>query len=183
MNRNRDSSVLYSIVADPKVTNSAIAADIGLSAAGVGKIRTRLETSGMIRGYAVDVDPHKLGLGTFTILHLRVTDRGWRYRNGLGIQHHIAANPNLIRVYRVSGRDVTHIALGVFRNLEELDRFLHVIRAQLSDYLEVLESFVFSSEGIIKDSMRDLALKVIEEGEDVRMPEPTLFGWVLGEDV
>ena len=63
-----------------------------------------------------------------------------------------------------------------------MDAFLHVIQAQLSDYIEVVESFVFSGVSIIKDSYKDLILKMIDEGDEKRMPEPILFGSIMGED-
>ena len=68
-----------------------------------------------------------------------------------------------------------------FRNTRELDRYLNVIQSQLSDYLEIVESYVFSYDNIIKDSYSDLLLKIIEEGDDKRMPEPILFGKIIGE--
>ena len=174
--------VLKAIIENPRISNMAIARQMGLSSAGVGKIRDKLEKKGIIKGYGVEVNLEALGLNTFGILHVRITPDGWKYRGRLGIQDLITSNPNIVNVYRVPGRQITHIIFCAFRNLIEFDTFLHVIQAQLSDYIEVVESFVFSGESIIKDSFTSLLVKVLDEGEDMRMPEPLLFGKIIGEE-
>ena len=88
----------------------------------------------------------------------------------------------MVGVYRVPGRFVTHVLLCAFRNIKEMDTFMHVIQAQLSDYIEVVESFAFSGDSIIKNSFTDLMLKIIDEGDEKRMPEPVLFGVIMGEE-
>lgn len=175
--------VLKLIIENPKISNMAISKKLGLSSAGIGKIRNKLEKKGIIRGYDVKLDHGAIELNTLAILHIRITTKGWKYSGGMGIQDYVALNPNVVSLYRVPGRQLTHILLCAFRNIKEVDMFLHAIQSQLSDYVEVVESFVFSSDSIIKDSFRDLMIKIINEGDDgKRMPEPILFGKIMGED-
>lgn len=175
--------VLKEIIKNPKVTNMAIAKKLGLSSAGIGKIRDKLEKKGIIKNYDIKLNYTTVNLNTFGILHIRVTTKGWKYSGGMGIQDYIASNPNVVAIYRIPGRQLTHILLCAFRNIKEVDMFLHAIQSQLSDYVEVVESFVFSSDSIIKDSFKDLITKIINEGDDnKRMPEPILFGEIVGED-
>jgi len=175
--------VLMEIIENPKISNMAIAKKLGLSSAGIGKIRDKLERKGIIKGYDVKLDHSSIELNTLAILHIRVTTKGWKYSGGIGVQDFIASNPNVVSIYRVPGRQLTHIMLCAFRNIKEVDMFLHAIQSQLSDYVEVVESYVFSSDSIIKDSFRDLMIKIIKEGKDnKRMPEPILFGQIMGED-
>ena len=175
--------VLMEIIKNPKISNIAIAKKLGLSSAGIGKIREKLEKKGIIKGYDVKLDHTAINLNTLAILHIKITTDGWKYSGGMGIQDIIASNPNVVSIYRVPGRRLTHILLCAFRNIKEVDMFLHAIQSQLSDYIEVVESFVFSSDSIIKDSFRDLMIKIINEGEDnKRMPEPILFGRIIGEE-
>jgi Lrp/AsnC family leucine-responsive transcriptional regulator len=173
--------VLKAIIGEPKVSNMEISRNLGITSAAVGKIRDKLEKKGIIKGYDVDLHYDSLGISTFVVLHVRVTTVGWKYKGNMGIQDIIASNPNTIAVYRVPGREITHILICGFRNTKELDRFLNVIQSQLSDYLEIVESFVFSHDNIIKNSPDDLFMKIIDEGEDKRMPEPILFGRIMGE--
>jgi DNA-binding Lrp family transcriptional regulator len=175
--------VLKLIIENPKVSNMAIAKKLGLSSAGIGKIREKLEKKGIIKGYNVNLNHSSIDLNTLAILHIRVTTKGWKYSGGMGIQDYIALNPNVVAIYRVPGRKLTHILLCAFRNIKEVDMFLHAIQSQLSDYIDVVESFVFSSDSIIKNSFKDLMIKIINEGEDgKRMPEPILFGRIMGEE-
>ena len=180
---SNDMLVLKEIIENPKVSNMAIAKKLGLSSAGIGKIRDKLEKKGIIKGYNVKLDHNTIDLNTLAILHIKVTTKGWKYGGGMGVQDYIASNPNVVSIYRVPGRHLTHILLCAFRNIQEVDMFLHAIQSQLSDYVEVVESFVFSSDSIIKDSFKDLMIKVINEGDDnKRMPEPILFGDIMGEN-
>lgn len=181
MNKN-ENFVLKKIIENPKTSNMTIAKELGITSAGVGKIRNKLERQGVIQSYGVQLNYSTLGLETFGILHIKVTAEGWKYRGGLGIQDFIASNPNVVAVYRIPGRQVTHILLCAFRNIKEFDTFLHVIQAQLSDYIEIVESHVFSTNSIIKNSFTDLMIKIIEEGDDKRMPEPVLFGRIMGDN-
>lgn len=180
---SNDILVLKMIIENPKISNMAIAKELGLSSAGIGKIRDRLEKKGIIKGYDVRLNHSSIDLNTFGILHIRVTTKGWKYSGGMGIQDFIALNPNVVAIYRVPGRRLTHVLICAFRNIKEVDMFLHAIQSQLSDYVEVVESFVFSSESVIKNSFKDLMIKIIKEGEDdKRMPEPILFGSIMGEE-
>lgn len=179
---NNEMLVLKAIVENPRISNKAIAKQLGLSSAGIGKIRNKLEKKGIIKSYNVSVDTNAAGLEAFGIVHIRVTAMGWKYKGSTGVQSFIVSNPNVVGVYRVPGRFVTHILLCAFRSIKEMDTFLHVIQAQLSDYIEVVESFAFSGDSIIKNSFTDLMLKIIDEGDEKRMPEPVLFGMIVGDE-
>jgi DNA-binding Lrp family transcriptional regulator len=175
--------VLKAIIENPKISNMAIAKELGLSSAGIGKIRDKLEKKGIIKEYNVKLNNSAIELNTLAILHVRVTTKGWKYGKGMGIQDYIASNSNVVTIYRVPGRRLTHILICAFRNVKEVDMFLNAIQSQLSDYIEVVESFVFSSDSIIKDSFKDLVVKIINEGDEgKRMPEPVLFGNIIGEE-
>lgn len=178
--KNNDMAVLKSIVKDPRASNLSIAKSLDLSAAGVGKIREKLE-EGTIKGYETKVDLRTMDLNNFVLLHVRVTPEGWTFKGGRGVQDLVASNPNIVQVFKVPGRNVNLIMLCVFRSIEESDRFLHAIQSQLADYLEIVESFVFSNDSIIKDTYKGIMLKIIDEGDEKRMPEPVLFGKILGD--
>lgn len=175
-------NVLKAVIEEPTSSNTAIAKKIGITSAAVGKIKNKLEKDGLIKGYDVNIHYDALGVSTFVFLHVRITTDGWKYNGNMGIQDLISSNPNTMAVYRVPGREITHILLCGFRNTKELDRFLNVIQSQLSDYMEIVESYVFSCDNIIKQSFKDLLLQIIKEGEEKRMPEPILFGRIMGED-
>jgi len=175
-------NVLKAIIHNPTNTNMSIANRLGLSCTGVGKIRDKLETGGIVKGYSATLDFNAMGLNTFGLIHLKVTKEGWQYNSHRGVEDHIVSNPNIIGVYRIPGRDITHIIFCSFRNFMEMDRFIHAIQAQLSDYIEITDTYVFSADSIIKDSRTGLMSKMIDEMGEHRMPEPVLFGTIMGED-
>jgi DNA-binding Lrp family transcriptional regulator len=180
---NNEKFVLKALIDNPQISNMSIAKQMGLSSAGIGKIRDKLEKKGIIKEYDIQLDNNAIELKTFVIMHIRITPKGWKYGGGIGIQDYIKSNPNVISIFRVPGRRLTHILFCAFRNIQEVDMFLHAIQSQLSDYIDVVESFVFSNESIMKNSYKELLTKIIDEGDDNRrMPEPVLFGSIVGEE-
>ena len=180
--RDNMMNVLKAIIENPTNTNMSIANKLGLSCTGVGKIRDKLETSGIIKGYSASIDFDAIGLNTFGLIHLKVTKEGWQYKGHKGVEDYIVSNPNIYGVYRIPGRDITHIIFCTFRNFMEMDKFIHAIQTQLADYIEIVDTYVFSAHSIIKESRTMLMSKMIDEMEEQRMPEPVLFGTIMGED-
>jgi DNA-binding Lrp family transcriptional regulator len=182
MTSENEVEVLKMLIANPGASNTTIAKKIGITSAGVGKIKDKLERNGIIADYNVDVKLDHIGLTTYAIVHVKVSDDGWSYKNGMGVQEFIASNRNIISVFRVPGRQITHILVCLFRNVKELDSFLGTIQSQLSRYVEIAETYVFSVDGVVKDNCKDLLIEILEEGDEKRMPEPVLFGKIVGED-
>jgi Lrp/AsnC family leucine-responsive transcriptional regulator len=56
-----DASILKTLAGDARISMADLAREVGLSAPSVAERVRRLEDSGVIRGYAVDVDPAALG--------------------------------------------------------------------------------------------------------------------------
>src|SRR4051794_27685169 len=54
--------LLAELVADPRASTAELARRIGMSAPAVRERLTRLEATGVIRGYRVDIDPAAVGL-------------------------------------------------------------------------------------------------------------------------
>ena len=59
---------------------------------------------------------------------------------------------------------------------------MHVLQSQYSDYLEIIKTYAFSNSSVIKESFTGLIGKLLDEDEQERMPEPILFGKMVGED-
>jgi Lrp/AsnC family leucine-responsive transcriptional regulator len=91
---------------DPRLTMSALARLVGMSSPAVTERVQRLERSGVIRGYRLDVDPAALGLPV----------TAWvRVRPGPGQLTKVAALaaglPNVSECHRITGEDCFLIKL------------------------------------------------------------------------
>jgi Lrp/AsnC family leucine-responsive transcriptional regulator len=114
--------ILAALGDDPRLNAAELARRVGMSAPAVRERVTRLEESGVIRGYRLDVDPAMLGLPV----------SAWvRIRPGPGQLPKIAElaerTPEVSECHRISGDDCfllkVHVA-GIEALEALLDRFL-----------------------------------------------------------
>ncbi|WP_246613274.1 Lrp/AsnC family transcriptional regulator [Paractinoplanes bogorensis] len=107
---------------DPRASTAELARRIGMSAPAVRERLSRLEESGVIRGYRVDIDPAAIGLPV----------AAWvRIRPGPGQLPKLAAlaeaTPQVSECHRISGEDcfLMKVHVATVEALEPLlDRFL-----------------------------------------------------------
>lgn len=92
--------ILTLLAADPRLPVTALARRVGMSAPAVRDRLTRLEETGVIRGYRLDIDPAALGLPVAAWVRVR-PDPGQ-----LGQVAELAASrPEVSECHRISGED------------------------------------------------------------------------------
>jgi Lrp/AsnC family transcriptional regulator, leucine-responsive regulatory protein len=114
--------ILHALAEDPRLSMSALARRVGLSAPAVTERVQRLEQAGVIRGYRLDIDPAALGLPV----------AAWvRVRPGPGQLTKIAElaveMPEVVECHRITGEDcfLLKVYVPAVNQLETvLDRFL-----------------------------------------------------------
>lgn len=114
--------LLEELSADARLSTADLARRVGMSAPAVRERLTRLEETGVIRGYRLDVDPAALGLPV----------AAWvRIRPGPGQLSRIAdlaaSTPQVSQCYRISGEDcfLLQVHVATIEALESvLDAFL-----------------------------------------------------------
>ena len=114
--------LLAELHADPRITMSALARRVGMSAPAVTERVQRLERAGVITGYRMDVDPAALGMPVTAFARVRPA-AGQLPR----IAELAAALPQVTECHRVTGEDCFLIkvhAAAVDQLEEVLDRFL-----------------------------------------------------------
>lgn len=112
--------ILAELAEDPRQSMSALGRRIGMSAPAVTERVARLERTGVIRGYRLDVDPGALGYPI----------AAWvRVRPALGhgkIAEQIAARqPEVVECHKITGEDCLLIRVQV-RDVADLDRVLEI---------------------------------------------------------
>ncbi len=114
--------LLRELAADPRITMSALARRIGMSAPAVAERVQRMERAGVITGYRVDINPAALGLPVTVFVRIRPT-AGQLPR----IAELARQTPEVSECHRISGEDCFLIKLhaAAIEDIEEaLDRFL-----------------------------------------------------------
>ena len=110
--------ILAELSADARLSMSALGRRIGMSAPAVTERVQRLERTGVIRGYRLDVDPGALGypIGAWV-----------RVRPALGHQKIVeqlaVAQPEVVECHKITGEDCLLLRVQV-RDIADLDRVL-----------------------------------------------------------
>ena len=107
---------------DPRITMSALARQVGMSAPAVTERVQRLEQAGVISGYALQVDPTALGYPVAVFVRVRITtgrlDRFATF---------VATVPEVVECYRITGEDCFLLKVHI-PSLDQLadllDRFM-----------------------------------------------------------
>ena len=127
--------LLRELTSEPRITMSALARRVGMSAPAVAERVLRLERAGVITGYRLDINPASLGLPVAAFV---------RIRPYAGQLPKIAAlaeeTPAISECHRISGEDcfLIKIHAAAIDDLEQtLDRFL--------TYGQTVTSFVVST--------------------------------------
>jgi Lrp/AsnC family transcriptional regulator, leucine-responsive regulatory protein len=114
--------LLDELTADPRLSMSELARRVGMSAPAVSERVGRMERSGIIRGYKLDIDPVAIGLPV----------AAWvRVRPGPGQLSKVAEladrTPEVVECHRITGEDCFLIkvhAPSIAALEQTLDRFL-----------------------------------------------------------
>ena len=122
-----DRQILHLLQRDARMTNAAIAAEVGLTGPSVFERIRKLEQRGVIRGYTINIDPAALGKPMTAFIRL-VAAFDDRYDSGIKA---IGEDPDVLECYNVAGEDclVLKIKCGSPSDLESL---LGRIRSRLT---------------------------------------------------
>ena len=139
-----------------RMTNAALAAEVGLTAPSVFERVRKLEQRGVIRGYTIQVDPAALGKTITAFIRLTVAFDD-KHASGLGA---ISADPDVLECYNVAGEDCLIIKTRV-GDPSELEALNNRIRGQLT----VQRSVTMIALSTLKE---DAPLNVLDETAKVK---------------
>lgn len=157
------------LIKNGRVPDADIARKLKITTQAIGKIRRKLEKLGIIKNYSAVIDYGMIGINTFALAILKLTMKCWEELGEMGIAKQILNSPHIINVYRIPEGSATHIGLYGFRNLEEMDRYFHIIQTSPSynKYIEIQKIYIFSNHSLIKESPAQILNLVLEEmGKD-----------------
>jgi Lrp/AsnC family leucine-responsive transcriptional regulator len=114
----RNVELLRLLRSDPRMSVSALARWIGMSAPAVRERITRLEERGVIQGYRLQIDPSALGFPITAMVRIRPMPGKLPK-----IVELAQATPQISECHRITGEDCFILKLHL-RSLEELDPIL-----------------------------------------------------------
>jgi len=163
--------VLKYLVSDGRMSDADIARKLNITAQAVGKIRRGLEEDAVITGYYTTVNYKKLGINVFALALFRIRPESWRTLTEADIRNRVKG-PHIINFYRLPEGDVTHAVVYGFRDLNDLDNYFHVLQTERGHISELRRLYIFSAESLVKESPKELILKVIDEMGDEKPARP-----------
>jgi Lrp/AsnC family leucine-responsive transcriptional regulator len=146
-----DRKILDLLQHDARMTNAAIAAEVGLTAPSVFERVRKLEQRGVIRGYTIQVDPAALGKIMTAFIRLTVA---YDDRYAAGIQA-LRGDPDVLECYHVAGEDCLLVKTRV-SSPAELEALIRRMRSHIS----------------IQRSVTMIALSAIKEDAPLNMLTP-----------
>jgi len=146
--------VLKELILNSRATDTEVSNRTGISTTGVGKIRKKLESSGLICRYVPHLSLEKLGFGCMLLLLMRIEDGD----DALSLFD----GPNLISALRLCTSEYTHLALYAFKDATQASRFMHSLRRENRGILEVMEAHIISPRNVIKPLSLCVMLEPIE---------------------
>lgn len=136
-----DRDIIRSLERDARMSLRSVAEEIGVSLGTVSNRLKRLEDTGVVKGYRVEIDPDKVGWGLTVVVGLRI-EKG----RLLELQRLIAKDSRVLGVYDVTG---------------EFDSMI-LARAKDRSDLDDLSKTVLSMDGIMR-SVTHFVLNTVKE--------------------
>jgi DNA-binding Lrp family transcriptional regulator len=142
-----DFRLLGALQADGRLTNQELADRVGLSASQCSRRRTRLEASGVIRGYHADLSPEALGFGVQVFVHVALSahspDNSKRFREL------VARTDEIQEAYSLTG-ETDYLLKMVLPDLKSL-------AATVNDRLLAHDTVAHVRSSVVLDRLKETA--------------------------
>ncbi len=160
-----EQKVLKQIITTLKLSDSIIASSMNISQQAVNQIRTKLEKTGIIKGYTPVIDFEKIGIHIILLIGIRLTHVVWEKKKEWEIEKILKKIPFVYQVYRVAGRDISHAIVMGFKDGIQRDKFLKKLETVYEDQIEIKWNYSISVKDILLDDPITLLYQIIDKKE------------------
>jgi len=144
-----DVRILSSLQDDGRLTNQALADEVGLSASPCWRRVRQLEETGVIQGYSARIDRRQVGLGVLAFIRVKIDSHNEEEAELFSRQ--VAALPQVVACYSIAG---------------DADFLMQVVASDLDSYADFAMSVVRRLPGI-KEMQTTFVLKEVKAFEGV----------------
>lgn len=113
-----DAGILRVLSENARISMSDLAREVGLSGPSTSERVRRLESTGIIRGYTIDIDADALGFGVTALV--RVRPRSGQLHT---VEKYLRDAPEVVACDKVTGEDC-FVARVCLRSIKDLDTFI-----------------------------------------------------------
>lgn len=160
-----EKTVLKKIIDQAKIPDAEIAHKMGLSQQAIFKIRHKLESLGVIKGYMPIIDFKKIGIETLVVIGVKLTGYIWEKYSEEEISERIQKIPQVITAYRIPESRISHLLVMGFRNSDSKDRYLMKLQNKYFKEIEIVHVYPFSVDRILKSSHIGLLGSILNPDE------------------
>jgi len=158
-----DRSILRILQADGRITNTALAEELGLTTTPTLQRVRKLEEAGVIRGYVALVD--RAAVDCETMVWVQITLKEHDYASHMAFLEGIVALPEVIEVHHVAGVEADFILKVVVKGMAEYESWMLHKLIQVPGFGRLHSTFVIST------SKSETALPIRPEPDD-DAPDP-----------
>lgn len=160
-----EKKVLIELASQGRITDTKLAETISMTQQAVYQIRTRLESLGVIEGYAPVVNFKKIGLDVVYVIGINILPETWVQFKEHEINKKLLDMPFLIRLIRVPSQNISYIAILCFKNIEEREKFSSRFEAQLSKWMNVEWSYTTFIDNLLAQDKLSIVSYAINDKE------------------
>ena len=162
-----EQKVLKKIIDQAKTPDLEIAQKIGISQQAIFKIRHKLESVGIIKGYMPIIDFKKIGVETLVVLGIKFTGYVWEKYSEDQISERIQKIPEVIISYRIPESRISHLLVMGFKDMDSKDKYLMKLQSKYAKEIVVVHVYPFSVDRIIKSNHIGLLNTILDEKESI----------------
>lgn len=162
---DNDRKVLKKILDSKRIPDTAIAKSMNLSPQAIFKIRSKLESSGIIMGYMPIIDFKKVGINVITLLIIHLSSKVWKDYSDDQISERMAKSHNVINAYRVADEQASHILILGFKDSHQQERYIAEIQTKFAEEVHIKAIYTFSVDKIISQNPLGLLNQIINKIE------------------
>ena len=160
-----EQKVLKKIIEQAKIPDLRIAENMGLSQQAIFKIRHKLESVGIIKGYMPIIDFKKIGIGALVVLGVKFTKYIWEKYSEQEISERIQKIPQIIIAYRIPDSAISHLLVMGFKDIDHKDKYLMKLQSKYSKEIEIVHVYPFAVDRIIKTNYISLLNTILDKEE------------------
>ncbi len=162
-----EQKVLKKIISQAKTPDLEIARTMGISQQAIFKIRHKLESVGIIKGYMPIIDFKQIGVETLVVLGIKFTEHAWERYSEEEISERIRKIPEVIISYRIPDSRISHLLVMGFKNMENKDNYLMKLQSKYAKEIEVVYVYPFLVDRIIKANHIGLLNTILDKKESL----------------
>jgi DNA-binding Lrp family transcriptional regulator len=155
---NSEKEILRQLIKKGNISCKKISANLNkkISRSSVNRSRIKLEKTGIIRKYNIELDYEKLGIKVLAFIFVRPNPEILKNQGKYIKECH--KSRKVIGCYRLN--EETALFCG-FKDLNDLESYVNGLRCNYKDLIEIKHIHIICPNGVLKESFDDLYLSIL----------------------